>query len=51
MAEEGGMNSFLKVIYFLAILTILVGIIALIVLAVVIVKPKIWHDYIYEDLR
>lgn len=51
MAEEGAMSTCLKVIYFIAILTIIIGVIALIVITVVFVKPKIWHDYLYEELR
>lgn len=50
MAQEG-MSSILKCVYFLALITLLIGIITAIVTMVVFLKPKMWHDYQYEDLR
>lgn len=50
MAQES-MSAVLKCVYFLALITFLIGIITAIVTLVVLFKPKMWLDYQYEDLR
>lgn len=49
--EDNEMSSILKCVYFLAIITILIGLILAIIAMFVIIKPKMLHDYRYEDLR
>lgn len=51
MAQENEMSAVLKCVYFLALITILIGLITSIVTMVIIFKPQMWHDYRYEELR
>jgi archaellum biogenesis protein FlaJ (TadC family) len=44
-------GKFVKVLYFLSLLTLLIGIIAGIVTLVIILKPQVLREFEYEDLR
>lgn len=44
-------GKFVKVLYFLSLLTLLIGIIAAIVTLVIILKPQVLREFEYEDLR